>query len=141
MNISLVAENSRVNEYFILHEYNTDYLRKWKCFCYIYSCLKYNISNTLIFSLTFISVSCINLNIFVDQNIDLFNTTIDMNISSTLISISRKTIEPKLLFNEARGTLQEINIGWVKDLTPRKNVLYHANKKYKKITLIFCQRG
>lgn len=75
-----------------------------------------------------------------DQDTEVLNASIDMNITPTLPSTSQEQLKPKQLFSEARGTLKEINTVRVEDLTPKKKLLYHSNKKFKQKTLVLRKR-
>lgn len=56
-------------------------------------------------------------------------------------SCSRLPFKPKNLFGEAKGNLCEVNVSHVKDLTPRKQLLYQVSKRLKQRNAVLQQRS
>jgi len=72
---------------------------------------------------------------------ETFSSAILMNNDVTTPNCREITLKPKNLFNNAKGTLEEIKTYRVNDLTPRKSLLYHASQRYRQRNAVLRQRS
>jgi len=77
----------------------------------------------------------------VTETSETLSSTIIMDNDATSPNCREITLKPKNLFNNAKGTLEEIKTYRVNDLTPRKSLLYHASQRYRQRNSVLRQRS